>query len=138
MNLKSIKIKAVAVGLLTDIVGSVAVGVALAVFIAVVASNSGDTSPEHLVGLRANTYLKLIGLLGTTFFTGFGGYIAARLSLPNGFSNSLAVGLLSILLGLVLAVSTPGTTPIWKLLFGLILTVPAALAGGIIATRLSQ
>ena len=137
MQLKKFNIKAVAAGLITDIVGSVAVGLALAILVAVVASIGGDASPNNLAVLRGNIYLRVIGLLGTTFFTGLGGYVAARMSRPNGISNSLAVGLLSVVLGIILAISAPGITPIWKLLIGLILTIPAALAGGKFATRAS-
>jgi hypothetical protein len=130
---KNIRIKAVAAGLLTDIVGSTAVGFVIAIYIVVIASKSGDASPEHLAALRNNFYLKLIGLVGTTFFTGLGGYVAARMSKPNGIFNSIILGVICTLLGIALAVSMPGITPIWKLLTGLILTIPAAWAGGKIA-----
>jgi len=137
MNPKNINIKAVTAGLLTDIIGSTAVGFAIAICIGVIASKSGNTSPEHLAVLRDNIYLRLSGLGGTTFFTGLGGYVAARMSKPNGIFNSLILGVICVLLGIVLAILMPGVTPIWKLLTGLILTVPAAWIGGRIATKFS-
>lgn len=135
MYLKNIRFKAVAAGMIIDIAGSIAVGFAIVIYIAVVASNSGDTSLAHFTILKDNVYLRLLGLLGTIFFTGLGGYVAARLSRPNGLCNSLAVGLLGILLGTVLFISMPGIAPKWKFTLGVILTIPAALIGGRIATR---
>jgi len=66
--MKAIKLKAVAVGVLVDIGGSMAVGLVLGMAIGVVAGLSGDTSPGHLAALRTNFYLKFVGLIGTTFF----------------------------------------------------------------------
>lgn len=133
--MKTIRIKAVVAGLLTDIVGGVAVGIVLGVLIAILASHDGDTSPAHLIALRANLFIKVAGLFGTTFFTVLGGYVAARLSMPDWLSNSAAVGLISLLLGILLAVLQPGVTPLWKLFLGLLATVPAALIGGRFAMR---
>jgi len=111
------------------------VGFALAIAIAGLAAQGGDNSPQRLEALRTNAIVRLIGLFGTTFFTGIGGYVAAKMSHPNGFSNSLVVGLVSVLLAVLLATAAPGMTPLWKLLIGLLATVPAALAGGYVAQR---
>ena len=131
--MKNIKLKAVAVGILIDIVGSTLVGILIGAFIGIIGKTSGDASMAHLKALQTSIPLKLLGLLGTTFFTGLGGYFAARLSPPNGFSNSLAVGIVSLMLGIVLSVILPGVTPPWKVIIGLILTIPAAVIGGRIA-----
>jgi hypothetical protein len=72
----------------------------------------------------------LLSLLGTTLFTGLAGYVAGRLSRPDNIENALAVGVLSLLLVVVLAVTMPGASPIWKVIVGAAAAVPAALAGG--------
>lgn len=135
MDTKDIRIKAVAAGLATDIGGSVVGAIVLAILVIVL--NGGETSPEHLATLKDNIYVNLFGVLVSTFFTGLGGYVAARLSRPDGLINAITVGILSVLLGIVLMVLVPGVTPDWHLLLGAILAIPAALLGGKIATRAS-
>jgi hypothetical protein len=136
--MKKLRLKAVSVGLLIDILGSFAVGLLLSVVIGAIAVAGGDTSPLHLKELQASVLLKIIGLIGTIFFTGLGGYYAAKLSAPNGYSNSLAVGLISLSLGVILSIVQPGITPQWKVIIGLILTVPAAMVGCHIAGQCSN
>jgi hypothetical protein len=135
MDTKDIRIKAVVVGVLIDIVGSILLGVALGIL--VVAINGTTTSAENLAALNDNVYVDLFGLLGSIFCTALGGYVAARMTLPDGFINSLAVGVLSVVLGIILVLLVPGITPAWKILVGVLLTIPAALVGGKIATRAS-
>jgi hypothetical protein len=133
--MKHLSIRAVAIGVLVDLAGSVATGVALGIFVAIIAASTHTLSPEHMAALRNTFSVKLLGLVGTTFFTGLGGYVAARKTLPNGLVNSLAVGLVSLCLGISLAILVPGVTPLWKLIAGVILTVPAACVGGYVASR---
>ena len=133
--MSGIRLKAILLGLLTDVTGSVLVGLALGALMAVMAAASGDTSRNHLAALLANPVVKLVGLAGTTFSTALGGYVASRLSRANGIQNSLAVGVLSIVLAVALAVLRPGVTPAWKLALGVVVTIPAALLGGRLATR---
>jgi MFS family permease len=132
------KARAIVAGLLVDVGGSVVVGIVLGVVVAIIAVVNVGPSAETLGALRSNVWVKAIGLVGTTFFTGLGGYVAARLSKPNGMKNAVAVGVLSLLLGIVLAVLLPGITPRWKLIAGLIITIPAAFAGGRLSTRGAQ
>lgn len=135
---KVMKVKAIIVGLLVDVVGSVVVGMVLGVLAAIIAISKGGASPETLAALRANVLVKALGLVGTTFFTALGGYVAARLSKPNGVKNAVAVGILSLAITIVLAAVMPGVTPKWKLIVGLLVTVPAAFIGGQIATGRAQ
>ena len=132
------KPKAIIVGLLVDIAGSVVVGIVLGVVVAIIAIAMGVTSPDAVGALRANVYLKAIGLVGTTFFTCLGGFVAARMSRPHGVKNAVAVGVLSLAFGIALALAMPGITPMWKLIAGLILTLPAALVGGRIGNGNAQ
>jgi hypothetical protein len=133
--MKHLSIRAVALGVLVDLAGSVAVGVVLGILVAIVAASTHNLSPDHMAALRNTVAVKLPGLIGTTFCTGLGGYVAARKTLPNGLVNSLAVGLVSLFLGIALAILVPGVTPFWKLTTGVILTVPAACLGGYVASR---
>lgn len=133
--MKRIKPKAVLLGVLVDLGGSIVVGLVLAIAVAVVAGLGGDLSPGRMADLRSNSYLKLVGLIGTTFSTGLGGYVAARQSRPHGVSNAVAVGIVSLLLGITIAVLFPGVSPVWKVAAGAIVTLPAAYLGGRIADK---
>lgn len=132
------KPKAIIVGLLVDLGGSTAVGIALGIVVAVIGVSQGITSPEDLRDLGANVHLKAIGLIGTTLSTCLGGFAAARMSRPHGVRNAVAVGVLSLALGIVLALAMPGLTPKWKVIAGLILTLPAAFVGGRLGNRNAQ
>ena len=122
-------------GLLTDIGGSICVGLALGVLLGIIAATSGDFSSAHVAALRQNFALKLAGLMGTTFFTALGGYIATRIAKSTSLANSFAVGVLSLVLGISLAAALPAITPLWKIIAGCIITIPAALLGGYLAAR---
>ena len=130
MKLSDIRIRPVLLGVLADIAGSTLVGVALAIVIVAIGGIGHDLSPTHLEELRKNVPLKLAGLIGTSISTGVGGYVAARLGRPHGFIHSLAVGFVCLVLGIALATLNPGVTPLWKVIAGTILTIPAALVGG--------
>jgi hypothetical protein len=135
LKVSDIRAKAVLLGLLTDIGGSICVGLVLSIVIGVVAAMSGDVSPGHIAALRQNFTLKLTGLFGTTLFTAFGGYVAARIARLSPLANSLAVGIVSLLLAIALMAVLPGVSPPWKIIAGCIVTTPAALLGGYSVAR---
>jgi hypothetical protein len=135
LKISDIRAKAVLLGLLTDIGGSICVGLVLGVVIGIVAAISGDVSPGHIAALRQNFALKLTGLFGTTLFTALGGYVAARIARATPLANSLAVGIVSLLLAITLVAVFPGVSPPWKIIAGCIITIPAALLGGYFAAR---
>lgn len=70
--------------------------------------------------------------------TAFGAYIAAARCPGNELSNAIAVGVASLALGLSsLLIPIPGgEVPLWINLLGFVLLVPAAAAGGSIASGL--
>ena len=128
--MKGIRIKAILAGIAIDILGSILVGVVEGVIIFVIASRAGDTSRQHLLELKSKFLAEFSGLLGTTFSTGLGGYASARLSQLNNLCNPLVVGVISLLLGSVASFYGGDLVPIWKVVLGMIFTLPAALAGG--------
>ncbi|HLY54889.1 MAG TPA: hypothetical protein VKS60_04995 [Stellaceae bacterium] len=127
--------KAVIAGLLTDLIGGIAVGLILASTFIYICSLSGDMSQAHYLALKSNIYSESIGFAGTTFFTGLGGYVAGKLG-PNGdkMKNALVVGVISTLIGISITIALPGLVPTWKVILGVSLTIPAALIGGRLAT----
>ena len=135
----SIRPKAVLIGLLVDIGGSLLVGFLLGVVVVAIAAATHQMSPAQLAHLAANVPLKIVGLIGTLLATFVGGYVAARIGRPHAVPNALAVGVISLLLGILLWLREPvGVTPLWKAISGLLLTIPAALGGGLAASKRSN
>ncbi|GAB4554648.1 MAG: hypothetical protein IV105_12015 [Rhizobacter sp.] len=76
----------------------------------------------------------LAALLFSTATTTAGGYIAARLARAYPYFNAMAVGVVGIVLGLVLSSSAPW----WFDALGYLISIPAALLGGHLASRRNQ
>lgn len=131
--MEGVKVKAVLAGVATDILGSTLVGIVEAVILVAVAVRAGDASGAHLLRLKSTFAAEFSGLVGTTFCTGLGGYVSVRVSRLNNLRNALMVGMISLILGCLLALYGHGLVPGWKIVCGAILTVPAAVAGGYLA-----
>lgn len=82
----------------------------------------------YQVLLQDVRYLSFGLILGTAS-TVLGGYLAARLARTMPYFNALAFGVLGLLISAIGA----GDVPTWFKLFGLALTLPAALIGGHLA-----
>lgn len=94
--------------------------------------NSGLTDEQMraalLVLFQDTRYLTLALIFGTAS-TVLGGYLAARLARGLPYYNALAFGVI----GFVVSALTSGDLPVWFIVMGLGLTLPAALMGGHIA-----
>jgi len=66
------------------------------------------------------------------FYTGFGGFVAARMVETRKILHALAVAAVSVFIALI---TDRAATPIWPLYAGCILSFPAAAAGGVLAER---
>ena len=128
--MKAIRMEAVAAGVMTNVAGSICVGVLLSLILGVAGGAGGDISGAHSAMFQGNPIIRLVGLAGQVLFTWLGGYIAARMAKSEGLASSLAVGLVSLPLGIILAFSVPGLPSAWSLMVGLVLTIPAARFGG--------
>ena len=119
------RIGAIAAGWLTD------VGLSL-LFFMILSGIVGGEGPED-VARRMNSSVELMvsrTLVGLAF-TGIGGYVAATLARQKPVQHALAVGLLSLGLGLsAIADDGPNAQPIWLTLAGIVLTLPFAAFGG--------
>ena len=120
--------RAVVIGSLVDIVGSFILG---ELFYAAIGAASGATSAEELTALLdASIPLQLATLALGLVMTGTGAYVAARmasgLERPHGF----AVGVISTAIGFTIVFAAPESGPFWSQASSLLLTIPAAFAGG--------
>jgi hypothetical protein len=94
----------------------------------------GDSDEQLRAALELlnqnGAYLATALVFGTAS-TVFGGYLAARLAGSMPYFNSLAFGLLGVIIGVALS----GDMPLWFTILGIASTIPAALVGGHIAKR---
>ena len=91
-----------------------------------------DTPDSRIQELLAAPEFIISATLHGSFFTALGGYVAARLAPADAFRHAVIVGVLSLVLGILLATS-PGEGPEaawWVEALGYLLAVPAAAAGG--------
>ena len=110
MKLSDIRIKAVVLGVLADIAGSIIVGIGLSIVIMAIAAIGHDLSRSHWSVLRQSVPLRLFGLLGTSISTCIGGYVAARLGRPFEFFHSFSVGVVCVVLAIGLSMMNPCLT----------------------------
>lgn len=121
------RIGAIAAGWLTDL------GLSLLFFMVLAAIIGGDGGSAEEVARRMNGSVELLAstLVVGLAFTGIGGYVAASLAKQQHVRHAVAVGMLSLGLGLSgLFAAGPGSQPVWATLAGLILTLPFAAFGG--------
>jgi hypothetical protein len=128
--MKAIRFEAVAAGVMTNVAGSICVGVLLSLILGIAEGTGAGIWREQSARLPAPHIIGLLGLAGRLAFAWLGGYIAARMAKSEGLASSHALGLILIPLGAILAFAVPGAPSAWNIMAGLILTLPAARSGG--------
>ena len=121
------RIGAIAAGWLTDL------GLSLLFFMVLAGIVGGEgASPEDIARrMNGSVELMLATLVVGLAFTGIGGYVAAALAKRRHVQHAVAVGLLSLGLGLSgLAAGGENAQPLWLTLAGIVFTVPFAAFGG--------
>lgn len=97
--------------------------------------NAHGWVPDPAAAGSATGFLLLV-LLYQSLFAGIGSHMAARLA-PEGqprIRYALAVGALLSIVGIISAAQTTSPFPMWYLLAGIVLPIPAAIVGGGSAT----
>lgn len=126
--MSELNIRAVLIGSLVDIGGTFLAG---SLLVAGVATAAGATTPEQLAqALDGSATLQLATLVLGLVMTALGAYAAARLAPGTERLHAFAVGVISTLIGFTSVFASPETSPFWAQAAGLMLTVPAAFAGG--------
>lgn len=128
--------KAIILGFLADNVATIVFTfIMFFVLTFLYAMNGGNIDdPNKLLKM----YYSSIPLLLTTFvvgisFTVMGGYIAARIAKGYEVLNSVVVGVIDIIIGAFSFFEH--TYPVWYQVLALLLAVPAAYLGGILAQK---
>lgn len=131
---RGIDFKAVMLGIVADLGATFVAMMALLAFLGV-NTEVENLSEEEAVQLVESTfqdptYLLISGLLGL-LATVLGGYVAAKLAHAAPLLNAACVGVFGVVLGILFI----GKSPLWFALIGIILTLPAAIVGGILWRR---
>jgi hypothetical protein len=134
---EGVRPKAVMVGIVTDLGATF---VAMMLLTSLFGSRAGVDSisneeARQLVNraMQDPAYLLLGGMLGLAATT-LGGYVAARVAEVAPLLNAACVGLFDLALGIV----TINQSPLWYSLAGILLTLPAAITGGVLWRRAVQ
>jgi hypothetical protein len=136
---QAISIKAVAFGLLVDIVGTISVAITGMIVLGVVWGAQG-VKPQDVEAkaeqLSQDVSFLLIAAAIGTGFTILGGYVAGRVCRTGPVLHGALVGLVGILLGLVLFVAFPTEMqkgPEWYTVGSFLVPIPAGAFGGYLA-----
>ena len=127
---RGIDVKAVILGIAADLGFTFVAMMTIMTFLGIGAGIE-DLPEDEARELIENTfgepkYLLLGGLLGL-FGTAVGGYVAAKFAGAAPLLNATCVGLFGVVLGFLFI----GDTPLWFGVIGILLTLPAAIAGGV-------
>jgi hypothetical protein len=131
-----IRPKAVLWGIVTDL-GVTFLAIMVLTALLGVGAGRENLSEEEARQLLESTFQQpgymllgsALGLLATTL----GGYVAAKLAGVAPLLNAACVGLFGVILGLL----SIGHSPLWFALLSIVLTPPAAIAGGVLWRRSS-
>lgn len=117
-----LNLKAVLVGWLTDVIGTQIVGGIIGLVAGVVLTMQGSQPEQLMERLTNSTGLHIVGFCVGLLLTVAGGFVAAHIARGAEMKHALAVGVLSLLTGIISLRLMPNTSPGWYL--------PAALLRG--------
>ena len=128
---RGIDVKAVVLGIAADLAATFVATMAVMTFLGIGAGVK-DLPEEEARQLIESTFREpkylllggLLGLLGTVV----GGYVAAKFADAAPLLNAACVGLFGVVLGIFII----GESPLWFAVIGILLTLPAAITGGIL------
>jgi hypothetical protein len=120
--------RAIARGFLVDMSTTCLFAATLSVFLI----DPGSSNVSMAERIYATDIIDWLCLVGGLFMTALGGFVSGRMVPNRELTHATAVGCLSLMAALV---TSGGTCPFgdWYLLAGLVLTVPMAQAGGVLA-----
>ncbi len=134
---RGIDVKAVILGIAADLAATFATMMAVMTLLGI-GAGAEVLSEEESRRLIESTFQEprylllggLLGLLGTVI----GGYVAAKFADAAPLLNAACVGLFGVVLGIFLI----GESPLWFGVIGILLTLPAAVAGGVLWRNRNQ
>lgn len=127
-----IRPKAILIGIVADIGATYLIMAVLMVSLGAGARDLSEEEARQLIesALQQPSYLLLSGALGL-LATALGGFVAAKVAIVAPLLNAACVGLFDLVLGVLLI----GDAPLWFTVMALLLTLPAAIMGGVLWRR---
>lgn len=132
---KGLRFKAIALGVVVDIGGTVLFAALFALAASVQLAGRGMEAAEIEQYLANSLPYQLVNLINGFLFTAVGGYLAAHIAGKRPIGNALSVGLGSSCIGVLLIVCTPGYHASWLDLLSVPLLPPCAVLGGYVKIR---
>ncbi|BAU13297.1 hypothetical protein LEP3755_38360 [Leptolyngbya sp. NIES-3755] len=134
-QLSRVSIKAILIGLVVDIVGTLAGGTLLG-FILGIGLATQSRSRTDFDSLLAQSVLSpgflIVGLIVGLGFTFLGSFVAVRIANRAALTHAGILGAIAFVLG---SLYVPKEYPLWFVVASLALTIPSALLGGIAARK---
>jgi hypothetical protein len=125
---KGISIKAIVLGVLADIGGSLVVGIAYGIVLAAIMVIKG-IRPEEIGAHLQGPIIEIPSLFIGFGFTLLGGFVAGRVAKQSEILHGAIVGALGIPLGFLVC----GSFPLWFNIISCAGVLPAGMAGGYLA-----
>ena len=131
-----IKLKAVFLGFLVDIVGSFTVGLLIISMLLILYCILQGIPIDEVEGFIVSSFFtQIVAITIGLYFTFLGGVVAGKIAKSNEILNASAVGIIGVLCYLVFWTNE---TPLLYNLFALIFTMPAAMLGGKLSMQKSD
>ena len=125
---------AIVIGALVDVASTTIAGTIFGIGIMIFGGEEG-MKPEQFQAMLADSTGYMVASYGLGLACSvFGGFVCARFANQNEYANGLAVGLLGVISGELMASSS---ADLWTHLIGL-LTIPAALLGAHIKMQMDK
>jgi hypothetical protein len=121
-------LRAVFLGALADIGGTIVAGMVLALLLPGLAAPVPNADPS--IPAAPSVGFQWFSLLVGLCFTALGGYVAARVADRREYFHAVLVGVVSLVLGELMVGMSPEGYPLAQRLVGDLLVIPAALLGG--------
>jgi hypothetical protein len=127
--------KAVIIGFVVDIVGSMIVGMILTIAMFGMPTDPTAAAAVETQMMESMPFLVMSFVIGLGF-TIVGGYVAGGVAGKAEWKNALAVGVLGICSGVLINMSgSAGNLPQWYTVGSYILVIPCAVFGGLMSQR---
>ncbi len=128
-------IRAVGLGLISDIAATVVVSVVLTAIVGRRLAGENASLDELEQALLASEGYTLLALLAGLACTVLGGYVAARAAGEREYLHALLAGVAVLVFGEMMLAQSTGAYPFGYRVIGTLLTIPAAVYGGHLRKR---
>ena len=133
-----INVKAVAIGVAVDWIGTMVVSTVIGTVAGILLAVRGaslEQLPTQLAG--SVSFLLTSGFFGL-LCTAAGGFVAAHIARGKEMRHAFAMGVFSLLSGLLVAAIASDPSPLWYRLIFSLLVIPCALLGGYLRTVMKR